>query len=394
MPPGFKRVEASAAAIGERSYIFVDKNLLGNDVSFAQTAELFGRLEGQGLPSSMHPELGIIPLAERIFAPLPTVADPDPRVVVLITDLGTFEGHSFDGFFNVFDQYPEDYAWEQFAQHSNEKNVLYIHVGKGTKSFDVHHTASIISHELQHLLAQHARGLHGGNPPQESWLSEAQAEAAMLLAGYYTDQSALDRYAKRTYKVPLVSQTYVDYGVSILFAAFLIDRVGGYGGFDRIARMPEVGRAAVEKAFEIALGVPSSFDAIFGEFISYAFRASNTEEKLPASWSHSGGGGLKVPPLERAGTVGALPYIVDGELFPYSFALYELQEDLPPDASIRLEILSTGANTNSDVPNCNDNLDLLWKPLPGAIAIYGVGCRYGDKRDLLKYRLSIQTIRR
>ena len=86
--------------------------------------------------------------------------------------------------------------------------------------------------------------------------------------------------------------------------------------------------------------------------------------------------------------------MVEGEIFPYSFALYELKEDLPANASIKLEIVSTGANTSSEAPNCNDNLDLLWKPLPGAIAIYGVGCRYGDKRDLLKYRLSIQAIPR
>lgn len=392
MPPAFKRVEATAVATGISSYVFIDNALLQIPLLMPEALALFRRLELEGSPASLHPELAIIPLTERVFAPLPTVMNPDPRVTILLTDLGNFQGHGFDGFFNAFDQMSEAEAWSKYEQHSNERNILYVHVGP---DFSATQAATIVAHELHHLVAHHARGPGGGEPPQETWLSETAAEAAMLFNGFYADQAAINRFVQRSASVPLVNHSYVDYGITMLFAAFLIDRTGGYGSFDRLIRMPETGRAAVEKAFEIASGLPSTFDAIYSEFISYVFRASNTEELLPNSWSHNGGLGLKVPPIARAGVVKSFPYVAEGEIYPYSFAIYELSQGLPANVTVKLEIVSSdGSHANAGPPTCNDQLELMWKPLPGAIAIYGVGCRYGDKRDLMKYRLSIHTISR
>ncbi len=394
MPPGARRVEATAIAVGPNSYVFVDKASWDSGVIDSRFAmDLYTRLESHGLPSAIDPSSGIMPLQQRIFGNLPGVVNPDRRVVILLLDMGEFNGHRFDGYFNPFDQMKQAEA-QTHGQNSNEQNIIYLDINPNGPNSS-HNIASIITHELQHLLSHHKLP----NFQQDSWLSETSAEAAMMYSGYFTDQRAIDGFSMATWNVPLVTTSYVNYGVSAAFAAFLIDKLGGYGGFDYMMYIALPSREAVERAHYVRTGRNTSFDAIFSEFITYLYLASNTNEFLPKTWTHLNHDGYWIPPIERASTINQIPFEFTGSIRPYSFAVFELERELPPLSSITVEILpGSGSPLPGIVPrdplpnsnNCKDDVQVLWKPLPNAIAVYAVGCKYGDKRDQLRYKLSIR----
>lgn len=392
MPPGFRRVEARAISVGPNSYVFVEKESWNSGaIDFRFAADLHSRLELQGLPSALEPDKGILPLQQSIFGPLPDVINQDPRVVILLLNMGEFNGHRFDGYFNAFDQMSEAEA-QTYQQHSNEVNMIYLDINPNGAN-DTHQVASIITHELQHLLNHHRiPDFH-----QSPWLSESSAEAAMMFSGYFTDQPAVERYAQRTWEIPLVTSTYVHYGVSAVFSAFLVDKLGGYGAFDYMMYIALPSREAVERAHYVRTGRNTSFDAIFSEFITYVYVASNTHESLPHTWQHLTNDGYRIPNLTNAATIRNLPFSYSGNLRPYSFAVFELGRALPPGAQVQVQILppveqpeAPSSEENDIIKNCKDDVQVLWKPLPNAIAVYSVGCKFGDNRDQLRYKLTIR----
>lgn len=389
MPPGFNRTEAQALAVGDNSYVFVAQAVLdrnGVDINFVN--DLFARLEIAGLAHSLHPALGIVPQAQLIFGPLPAEINPDPRVVILLSDMGEYNGFRFDGYFNIFDQMTEAEAVEH-GQHSNEVNIIYLDIDPAGNN-DAHTTASIISHELQHLLSHHRRS---DGYSQEAWLSESSAEAAMMFAGYFTDQRAIDRFATRSWDIPLVSRTYVNYGVSALFAAFLVDKLGQFGAFDYMMYLSLPSREAVERAVYNHSGRNTSFDAIFSDFISYLYRSSVNGEFLPRSWDagRSPDQAFIVPEFTKADTISQLPYDYEGTLRPYSFALFQLARPLGPGSRVEVTVQPDNSLEGVDtIDDCNSSAQVLWKPIADAIAVYAIGCNSSDNPGQLRYKLSIR----
>ncbi len=408
MPPGFRRVEARATSVGQSSYVFVENAAWESGaIDFGFASDLYNRLEQQGLPSSLNPEKGILPLQQSIFGPLPDRINTDPRVVILLLGLGEFNGHRFGGYFNPFDQMTEPEA-QNYQQHSNEVNVIYLGINLDGAN-DTHQVASIITHELQHLLSHNRIP----NFHQAPWLSEASAEAAMMFSGYFTDQKAVERYAEKTWGIPLVTSAYVHYGASALFAAFLVDKLGGYGAFDDMMHAAIPSREAVEYAHYVRTGRNTSFDAIFSEFITYVYVNSNTHQSLPNTWQHSINDGYRIPNLTKVATIRTLPFNYSGSLRPYSFAVFELERALPPNARVSVEILAPSpplaelpptvlsaelplteippeVADESILKDCKDDVQILWKPLPNAIAVYSIGCKFGDNRSQLRYKLTIR----
>ena len=172
----------------------------------------------------------------------------------------------------------------------------------------------------------------------------------------------------------------------------MIDHLKGDGGLPQMSHSRLQGRAAVEAVVEDRSGRQTTFDALFSQFISYLYNASNTSESIPSGWASLGANGFIVPEIARAGRIGSVPFTADGTLLPYSFAIYDLVQPLPPRSQVELELINSPADENlSEENTCLDDIRLHWKPLPGAIAVYAVGCKFGDYRDKLQYRLSISN---
>lgn len=390
MPPAFRRTEATVRAVGPRSYIFVENELWEKNITPAFVTRLNHRLELEA-PRGALKQTGIIPLEEELFAPLPKKIRNDERLIVLFADLGQYKEHQFDGFFNPFDQMKEEIAWKDFEQHSNEANIIYIN---GLRK-DEDYTSGVIAHELQHLLAHHATE-DAKSFEQDAWLSEMLAEGAMLAAGYYTDQGHVNRFANDSGRQPLVSKSYVHYGPQLLFASYLIDSVrSDASALGFLTRLKKRGREAIEFLFRSKTSFPLNFDAIFSNFLTYVFQASDNQERLPSAWTHHGESGILIPGITPIARIESFPARLSHSVMPYSFVSIDLAQEIPPSAIVEVEVVPREVDAPVDQPldpNCSNTASVLWKPMgPKSIAVYAVGCEYSGPKDLVDFRLRILT---
>lgn len=372
MPPGSRQAKASLRAIGDRSLVYVEDKLWNKEIQPEFVKRLQQRLEQLTPPSSLFPNLGIVEIEEKLFAPLPKIISTDERVIVLFADLGKYKNFEFDGFFNAFDQLPDEISRAD-GQRSNESNVIYINGFRQNEDY----TTGVIAHELQHLLHYHV----GPKEGQDLWLSETLGEAAMLLTGYDTDQGHANRYAKEPHKTSLVSQTYVQYGPQLLFSAFLLDSMPNKKiGLQHLVRSPKGGKEAVEGLFHKDGARPINFDLVYSNFLTYLFDREG--KNVPYTLPHSD---LTVPNFSSQFKIESYPARISGTLMPYTFTLVDLPKALPANALIKLERI-----TDDDSKDCGLESSLLWKPVsPKKLAIYSVGCEQTGKFDAVKYQLQI-----
>lgn len=373
MPPGARRATATAQVVGTRFAIFVEDRLWGTQLETRHLNTFYQALEFRSSDWSLYPNMGIVGLEEQVFRPLQKSISGEEKLVVLFADLGKYKDSEFDGFFNGFDRLPEQEAWEKYQQHSNELNMIYMNGLRRNETY----TLGVISHELHHLLAPEERDL---------WYSEMLAEGAMLLNGYFTDQEHVNRYLQDTARFPLVTGSYVQYGPQILFAAYLMDQLpGAAGGLDELSRRSETnGRRAIEKLFTERTEVPSSFDAIYSNFLSYLFNASERAHRVPYAVSRYAAAGLYLTPIRRTGRLPAAPGSVEGAVAPYGFAIYDLDTPLSDRSNVKVERLGESPCAEGTV---------LWKPLsPKSVAVFAVGCSQQRKTEQFRYRLSVSEL--
>jgi hypothetical protein len=205
MPPEDVKVQATCRGVGENLYVFVNDADWQRPVTQADVdriIEVFDR------SSPAHPHKGIYQIATEVFGPPPD-KDGDPRIYILISELGEFRGHHFDGFFRYVDQTDQ--------KGSNHLDMLYL---------DAHDPASeyhlgVLAHEFQHLI--HWRH----DPEEEGWVNEALSEVSMILCGYYTDKKHVETFLKHPDR-PLVTTVHgmTSYGACLLWATYIYDRLG------------------------------------------------------------------------------------------------------------------------------------------------------------------------
>ncbi len=309
MPPGFRRVAATCRVVSDHAYLFVEDELAAaGKVTPSDVAALDTALHRATPGYSVAPGKGILELERRFLGEAPDTLDGDPRVYFLVLRMDTFNGMGFDGYFNAFDQMTEAEAWEQYQQHSNEAEVLYLNGARGDISGA--YMRGVLAHELAHLIA------HRYDGEEEPWLSEALGEAAMQLTGYYTDQKHVARYTTRPEK-PLVSQGYADYGAGFLFSAWLRGLEGPEVWGDLI-RDPGKGLVSVE-AVLAARGHPVDFEDLYA-----AWAADNLAKGMGrrvAAYRHPG---VSFPPFKVAHRIGAEGATLEGKLARWGYAFVEL----------------------------------------------------------------------
>ena len=379
MPPAFRRATATLRATGSRSLVYIEDKLweAKGPLDQAYVDRLHWQLETAVPPGAWNTELGVVPLEEKLFGPLPRKVSQDERLVVLFADLGQYKKQAFDGFFNAYDQLTDAEAQRKYKQRSNEANIVYVNGFRGTEAY----TNGIIARELQHLLAS---GQSEGG--REVWLSSTLAEAAMLLTGHFSHQPHVNAVAAESGRHPLVTLSYVSYGPQLLFSAFLIDSLAPHGpaAVSAIARAREPGKAAVERVLRDQTGAPLTFDSIFSNFVSYVFSQSSHSTLLPNSWARKEG--ILVPAIQPYYTFLAGSGELNGQLAPYSFLAIDLARELSPSVVIQTE--RTGGQGGAQ--SCGRDASVLWKPISATrIALYSVGCDPVITGEKVGFRLKI-----
>lgn len=171
MPPLWVRELATCRAVGDNSYIFVANSQWNTNMTQNDIDTISHYLEDVTMASN---SMGLIEMDTTYFGPIPDELDNDPKVIFYFTNLGSFQGNIFDGYFSAFNQLTEAQA-QSINQHSNECEMLYMSCSPVNPSSYIN--ISVLAHELEHLIH------FGQDPNEESWIDEGCGEYAMVLFG-------------------------------------------------------------------------------------------------------------------------------------------------------------------------------------------------------------------
>ncbi|MBF0410743.1 MAG: hypothetical protein HQM10_25585, partial [Candidatus Riflebacteria bacterium] len=215
-PPKCVKIPFILVAVNPGNCIFVEKDAWEKTVSQNDINTVNVYLNEKTPEGSINSGSGIYCNDISTFGEPPDI-DKNKKTYFLYYKMGTYMGYGFDGYFNAFDQIPDDVAYSQYKQHSNESDILYMNCAKNDISED--YMLSVLAHEFQHLI--HYRY----DPDELNWLNESLSEAAMIINGYYTDTEHVKKYTQMP-EYPLVASGRISYGACLLFGTYIYERFG------------------------------------------------------------------------------------------------------------------------------------------------------------------------
>ncbi|MHC4138778.1 MAG: hypothetical protein ACYSR1_02780 [Planctomycetota bacterium] len=254
MPPEDNELAATCRGVGEHVYVFVSDDIWEVDVFQQDIEKIISTFDRSTPGTSIDKDKGIYEILTETFGNPPDV-DNDHRIYFLISQLGEYRGHDFDGYFRFLD--------ELEGKHSNKKEILYLDCEDPSDDYHL----GIIAHEFQHLI-------HWEYDPKETkWVGESLSEIAMILCGYYTDQKHVIKYLNNT-DSPLISRRHmVDYGACLLWGTYIYDRLG-IAFLGNLVR----GKASGIKGFQNTLNslhIEDNFSTVFGDWLVANYVSSN-----------------------------------------------------------------------------------------------------------------------
>jgi len=262
MPPEDVKLQATCRGVGENVYVFVsddvwDVNVFQQDIEKIMTAFDLSTPE-----TSIDKDKGIYKILTETFGRPPDV-DNDYRIYFLISQLGEYHGHHFDGYFRFFD--------ELEGEHSNRTEILYLDCDDPSDDYHL----GVIAHEFQHLIHwQYDRNEAG-------WISETLSEVAMILCGYYTDKKHVIRYLNNTDR-PLVSKGHhsISYGACLLWGTYIYERLG-IEFLGNLVSEEENGIKGFQNTLK-SMNMEDDFSTVFGDWLVANYVCSNpvNDEKL------------------------------------------------------------------------------------------------------------------
>jgi hypothetical protein len=248
MPPGWINQQATCRAVGERSYVFVADADWGIYMTQQDVDSVFKYLENATAVST---EMGIVEMDELYFGSIPDELDGDPKVIFYYSNLGSYSGSVFDGYFSAFNQLTEAEA-QMSGEHSNECEMLYMSCNPVDPSSLG--TLSVLSHELQHLIH------FGKDPNEETWVDEGCAEFAMVLFGQPDPISSFPSNSDNN--LTAWDQNFSDYVKTMLFFTYLSEQTTGPDFITDLVSNTMHGISGIENTLE-AISFPLSFQEIF-----------------------------------------------------------------------------------------------------------------------------------
>jgi hypothetical protein len=291
MPPGFKKIDATCRAAGKNAYFFVEDSSWGTKVNDESLAKLQKVFEQSTPPGSLDSNRGIHDLDRQIFGNPPDMIDHDPKIYLLITDMGKYNGQGFDGYFNPFDEMSDEVAWKKYHQHSNEVEILYLNCGSEETPIASDYMQAVMGHEFQHMIH------FNYDAEEESWINESCSEAAMTATGFFTDKNQLAHYAAKP-SSPLIVKDYVDYGACLLWGTYLLEKLGS-DFFGPFVANTQVGAPSITDTLE-KLHRPENFRSLFDQWVVANFASSRGVTDLRYHYDS-----FPVPPMKVAATLDA-----------------------------------------------------------------------------------------
>jgi len=235
MPGSFYSIDAVCRYIGEKCYIFVEKDRWEDGTvekeDIARLAEAFER----STPADS--SRGIYDLDVEAFGD-PSDVDGDPRIYIVVLDILDGYPEQGDGFYaGYFD--PKDLLPSEW---SNMKEIIYIDCYP-LLALHPESAPGTLAHEFQHLI-HYAR-----DPDEEIWVNEGCSGYAELLCGYgnyFGDYFLQDPNNSLTDW----SGDMADYDQTMMFITYISDH---YGGKDTIREIVADRKHGIE-GIDSALG--------------------------------------------------------------------------------------------------------------------------------------------
>lgn len=207
MPP--KNIQICAHVRSESAHVrvLVEDDAWGTKVDADEVIKLLTAWEIQ-TPSDKNN--GIYQIVTKLFGEVPDVFDEYPGIYLFLYQIADYNGNSFDGYFRVDDQ--------NSGSYSNKREMIHLNVAK--KSPADNYMLSVQAHEFQHLIHW------GADKDEDPWLNESMSELAMVITGFGSDDAWVNSWLSAP-TAPLMSNgPSYDYGVLLLFGAYLYDRFG------------------------------------------------------------------------------------------------------------------------------------------------------------------------
>ncbi|MCP4584117.1 MAG: hypothetical protein GY839_21095, partial [candidate division Zixibacteria bacterium] len=213
MPPQWILVPATCRAVTEHAYVFVADdqwNVHMDSDAVAQVAYYWE--EGTYNDSTA----GIYDMDTENFGLPPDELDDDDHIYIFYSELGSYQGSVFDGYFSVFNEYTEEEA-QDMGGHSNEVEMFYMSCHPGDPVSPIR--ISVLAHEFEHMIHWAA------DPNEESWVDEGCAEYAMLLFGMPDPLVSFPNNPNNDLTV--WDNQFADYIKTFMFMTYLSDHYGG-----------------------------------------------------------------------------------------------------------------------------------------------------------------------
>jgi immune inhibitor A len=246
MPPEDARLQTTCRGVGENVYVFVSDDVWQVNVFQKDIEKIMCAFDYSTPETSIDKDKGIYKILTETFGRPPDV-DNDHRIYFLISQLGEYHGHHFDGYFRFLD--------ELEGKHSNHTEILYLDCDDPSDDYHL----GIIAHEFQHLIHwQYDRN-------EAKWLGESLSEIAMILCGYYTDQKHVIEYLNNTDSSLISKRHMVDYGACLLWGTYIYERLG-IEFLGNLVREKEDGIKGFQKVLN-NMNIEYDFSGIFGDWL-------------------------------------------------------------------------------------------------------------------------------
>ncbi|MDO9577324.1 MAG: T9SS type A sorting domain-containing protein [Candidatus Cloacimonadales bacterium] len=209
MPPLWIQTPATCRAVGEFCYVFVADDQWNVHMDQDDVDLVFNYLENETLNST---EYGAVEMDINLFGPVPDELDNDPKVIVFYSELGSFMGTSFDGYFSAYNQVTEAQAQQMNPSgHSNECEMIYMTCSPLNPTDPIR--ISVLAHELQHMIHW------GADVNEETWLNEGCSELAMVYFGL--PDPIINFPSQPDNQLNVWNQEFADYVKVMLFFTYL-----------------------------------------------------------------------------------------------------------------------------------------------------------------------------
>jgi len=245
-------ISATCRAEGDRVRFYVADDLwetkADSDAPVLGQGEVdafMARYELVGSSKAVERTLGILPTDELVYGALTESALTDGKLPIFVID----SSGAGDGYLCGWCDRP--------ALHLDGPLLRSLHTDT---------TLSIAAHETYHAIHR------GYDADEEVWVDETLAQSAMIVNGFYTDQSWVDEFMHNTNQAwgPGVDDPHAfDYGAGLLFGTYLFEH-GGVELLNAITHEPLNGWAGVDRALE-TIGYPATGFELWKDMAIAAF---------------------------------------------------------------------------------------------------------------------------